>query len=207
MGIGVFGGSFDPVHMGHLRLAEEVRETFSLERVYFVPARIQPLKQPARGAKAEDRVRMLKMALRGNTFFRTSTIEIKRGGISYSIDTVRQFRLRFNEIYFLVGADAFSDIGMWRDFEELFRSTNFIVMVRPGRRFEGLPEALRGQVGRVDDSTWEHASGRKIHFHHMTQLDISSTRIRELSKKGRSIKYLVPSSVERYIIARGLYRH
>jgi nicotinate-nucleotide adenylyltransferase len=96
---------------------------------------------------------------------------------------------------------------MWRDFEELFRSTNFIVMVRPGRRFEGLPEALRGQVGRVDDSTWEHASGRKIHFHHMTQLDISSTRIRELSKKGRSIKYLVPSSVERYIIARGLYRH
>jgi nicotinate-nucleotide adenylyltransferase len=207
MGIGVFGGSFDPVHMGHLRVAEEVRETFSLESVYFVPARIQPLKHPAKGAGAEDRVRMLKMALRGNSFFRTSTIEIERGGVSYSIDTVRQFCLKFDQVYFLVGVDAFSDIGLWKDFEELFRSTNFIVMVRPGRRFEGPPEALRGQVGRVDDSTWEHASGMKIHFHHMTQLDISSTRIRELTREGRSIKYLVPPPVERYIIARGLYRN
>ena len=207
MGIGLFGGSFDPVHVGHLRIAEEVREDFSLERIYFVPARIQPLKAQARGAEAEDRVRMLRMALRGNSFFRPSSIEVRRGGISYSIDTVKQFHRRFGEIYFLVGIDAFWDICFWKDYRELFSCTDFVVMVRPGTRAAGLPEALKEQTRQVDEVTWEHASGRRIYFHHITQLDISSTRIRELSRMGKSIRYLVPYSVERYIIKKGLYRN
>ena len=120
MAIGVFGGTFDPVHVGHLRVAEEAREAFSMERVYFVPARIQPLKQQIKGAAAHDRIRMLEMATRGNSFFRTSPVEIRRGGVSYSIDTIKHFARRFGEIYFLMGMDAFSDIGLWKAHEELF---------------------------------------------------------------------------------------
>jgi nicotinate-nucleotide adenylyltransferase len=207
MAIGVFGGTFDPVHMGHLRVAEEVREAFSMERVYFVPARIQPFKQSGRGATADERVRMLEMAMRGNSFFRTSSVEIRRGGVSYSIDTVKHFARRFGEIFFLMGMDAFSDIGLWKAHRELFSYADFVVMVRPGMKLSGLPISLLGETRQLDDSTFEHASGKKIYFHHITQLDISSTRIRGLARMGKSIRYLVPHPVERYIIKKGLYRN
>ena len=205
MGVGLFGGTFDPVHTAHLRIAEEVREAFSLERVYFIPTWIQPLKGGATGAGADDRVRMLEMATRGNRFFRTSRVEIRRKGISYSIDTVKLFSRRFDDLYFLVGLDAFLDIGLWRGSAELFSMANFVVMVRPGKKMEGLPGHLLGQARAIDDHTWEHASGKRIHLLHITQLDVSSTAIRDLSKKGRSIRYLVPDAVERYITKRGLY--
>jgi nicotinate-nucleotide adenylyltransferase len=205
MAIGVFGGTFDPVHLGHLRIAEEVRETFSLDRVYFVPARVQPLKVAAGCAGADERVRMLKMSLAGNAFFRASSIEIKRGGISYSIDTVRHFARRFGQIYFIMGMDAFLDIGRWKDWPELLSTADLVVMVRPGMEFSGFPAGLKRQVRKVGEATYEHASGRRIYMLRITQLDISSTRIRELARTGRSIKYLVSASVERYIISRGLY--
>jgi nicotinate-nucleotide adenylyltransferase len=205
MGIGLFGGSFDPVHMGHLRIAEEVREQFSLETVYFVPAWLQPLKRLASAAGADDRTRMIEMAIRDNDYFRMSRIEIRRQGISYTIDTVRLFARRFDEIYFLVGLDAFVDIGLWKGCQELFSYANFVVMARPGRMVEGLPESLKDQVRIIDGTTWEHASGKYIYLRHITQLDISSTRIRGLLRNGRSIKYLVPRAVEHYIKKRGLY--
>ncbi len=207
MAIGMFGGTFDPVHMGHLRVAEEVREAYSMEKVYFVPARVQPFKQSGRGATAEERVRMLEMATRGNSFFRTSPVEIRRGGVSYSIDTVKHFARRFGDIYFVMGMDAFSDIGLWKAYRELFLYADFVVMVRPGIRPSGLPTGLSTETRQLDASTFEHASGKKIYFHHITQLDISSTRIRELARMGKSIKYLVPHPVERYIIKKGLYRN
>lgn len=205
MGIGLFGGSFDPVHMGHLRIAEEVREHFSLEAIYFVPAWLQPLKRLATAAGADDRTRMIEMATRGNNYFRTSRAEIRRQGISYTIDTVKLFARKFDDIYFLVGFDAFADIGLWKGFQELFSYANFIVMARPGRMVEGLPESLKQQVHVVDGTTWEHASGKRIFLHHITQLDISSTRIRELLRSQRSVKYLVPRAVEHYIKKKGLY--
>jgi nicotinate-nucleotide adenylyltransferase len=205
MGIGLFGGSFDPVHMGHLRIAEEVREHFFLETIYFVPAWLQPLKGLAAAAGADDRTRMIEMATRDNQHFRTSRVEIRRQGISYTIDTVKLFARKFDEIYFLVGLDAFADIGLWKGFQELFSHANFIVMVRPGRIFEGLPESLKEQVRIVDGTTWEHASGKRIFLHHITQLDISSTGIRELLRSRRSVKYLVPRAVEHYIKKKGLY--
>jgi nicotinate-nucleotide adenylyltransferase len=206
MRVGIFGGTFDPVHMGHLRVAEEVRVDFSLDRVYFVPAFAQPLKRQKEAASAEDRLRMLNNALRGNSFFKVSDIEIRRGGISYSIDTIRTFSKRFEEMFFILGADAFSDIGLWRSHEELFGLANFVVMMRPGRRIEDMPKAIKDQTRSLDGATWVHASGKRIYFRVITQLDISSTRIREFSGKGRSIKYLVPRSVERYIVEKGLYR-
>ncbi len=112
---------------------------------------------------------------------------------------------RFDDIYFLVGLDAFCDIGLWKGCDELFRYANFVVMVRPGKQMEGFPKDLKGQVSAIDGSTWEHVSGKRIYLHHITQLDVSSTRIRELSSEGKSIRYLVPRQVEQYITKRGLY--
>jgi nicotinate-nucleotide adenylyltransferase len=205
MAVGLFGGTFDPVHVAHLRIAEEVREAFSLERIYFVPAWIQPLKGRSTGANASDRVRMLEMATRSNTSFRTSKVEVRRQGVSYSIDTLSVFSRRFDDLYFLVGLDAFCDIGLWKGYDELFGYANFVVMLRPGKQIEGLPDALRQRVRAIDSSTWEHASGKRIYLHRITQLDVSSTTIRDLAKAGKSIRYLVPRQVERYIAERGLY--
>jgi nicotinate-nucleotide adenylyltransferase len=182
-----------------------VRERFLLDLIYFVPTWIQPLKQHMNSTNGDDRLRMTSMAIRSNPFFRISGMEINRRGISYSIDTVKIFSRRFGDVYFLIGMDAFSDIGLWKDCQELFFYTHFIVMVRPGRKIEGLPGAVEGHAQSIDSTSWEHESGKKIHIYDITQLDISSTKIRELVRNGNSIKYLVPTSVERYITKRGLY--
>jgi nicotinate-nucleotide adenylyltransferase len=203
--IGLLGGTFDPIHMGHLRVAEEVREHFDLERVFFIPAGIQPLKQAAMCAGGPQRLAMVKMAVKGNPYFRASSFEMSKGGVSYSIDTIKAFSRRHKDLYFILGADAFMDVGLWKSCEELFLYTNFVVMGRPGYQRDILPEALRGRISIIDEFTWEHSSGKRILFPDITQLDISSTRIRELIKQGRSAKYLVPATVDRYITQRGLY--
>jgi nicotinate-nucleotide adenylyltransferase len=204
MRVGLFGGTFDPVHNGHLRVAEEVRECFSLEWICFIPAYVQPLKGQST-APADARERMLRLAIRGNRFFRTSTVELRRGGLSFSIDTVKTFSKRFDGIYFLIGMDAFMDMPLWKSYDELFSYANFVVMLRPGRKDESPPEGLSSRLRSVDESTWEHVSGKRIYFHRITQLDISSTKIRGLSRGGKSIRYLVPPAVERYIVKKGLY--
>lgn len=208
--VGLFGGSFDPVHMGHLRVAEEVRGHLGLETVFFIPTAVQPLKREAAAIPADDRLRMIRMSIRGNRFFRTSDIEIRRGGISYSIDTVRFYARRFDEIYFLTGVDAFSQIDLWKDWRELFRYTNFAVMVRPNHKtsdlLKVLPKGVQSDVRRIDGSTYEHRSGKRLHLLEITQLDISSTNIRSLAKQGGSIRYLVPDLVERFIREKGLYK-
>jgi nicotinate-nucleotide adenylyltransferase len=191
--------------MGHLRIAEEVRERFDLERIYFIPAGIQPLKGLAMGAHGSDRMTMVKMAIRGNGYFRASSFELAKDGMSYTIDTVKAFSRKFSNLYFVVGADAFRDVGLWKSYEELFKYTNFIVMGRPGYQRDALPDAVQCHVRSLDDLTWEHESGKKIHFPDITQLDISSTHIRELVKQRKSVKYLVPTMVDRYIAQRGLY--
>jgi nicotinate-nucleotide adenylyltransferase len=210
MAIGIFGGTFDPVHTGHLRAAEEIRESFGLERVYFVPAYIPPHKRGRTIAGIDQRVEMLKMAVRSNPFLRISELEIRRGGISYSIDTIKTFEKRYGDTYFIVGLDAFLEIDTWRRCEELFFHTNFVVMLRPGEKGtwgpEILPEAVRRGATMIDECTLLHVSGKKICFHRVTQLDISSTRIREASQHKESIKYLLPDNVERFIRERGLYR-
>ncbi|HNT67534.1 MAG TPA: nicotinate-nucleotide adenylyltransferase [Syntrophorhabdaceae bacterium] len=210
MKIGIFGGTFDPVHIGHLRVAEEIREAFSLERIVFVPVFVPPHKRNCRITGADDRLHMLKAGTRGNRFFRTSEIEIQRGGISYTLDTLKVFEKRFGEVYFLIGIDAFSDIHTWHAYRELFSHAHFIVMTRPAHTqpplFDVLPDDVRGEVKALDEATLEHASGRRIYLHEITQLDISSTKIKKLLKSGRSVRYLVPGSVERYIHQRRLYR-
>ncbi len=209
MAIGIFGGTFDPVHIGHLRAAEEVREKFSLNAIYLVPSNIPPHKDTNGTSAAELRLAMLRSAVRGNRHLRISKIEIMRGGISYSIDTIRSFEERFRDIYFLVGIDAFLEIVTWHTYEDIFSHTNIVVMVRPtqGQPAAAMafpPEVLK-RIRSIDDSTFEHWSGKRIYIHRVTQLDISSTRIREAARKGESIRYLVPGPVEKFITQRRLY--
>jgi nicotinate-nucleotide adenylyltransferase len=209
MATGIFGGTFDPIHMGHLRVAEEIREIFSLERIYFVPGGIPPHKRRRKITAADERVRMVKAAVKGNGFFQISEIETKRSGPSYTIDTLKAFEKRFNELYFIIGIDAFSQINTWHLYQELFYHTNFIVMTRPSGKkqtiLEMLPTDVRKEIKKSTDTMCAHGSGRKIYLHDITQIDISSTKIKELLKKHRSIRYLVPASVENIIIERGLY--
>jgi nicotinate-nucleotide adenylyltransferase len=211
MKVGVFGGTFDPVHIGHLRAAEEIREQYELDKVYFVPAYIPPHKMARRITDPTIRLRMLKAAIRGNRFLRASEVEIKSGGVSYSINTIKMFERRFGKIYFILGIDAFLEINTWFSYRDLFDHTDFIIMGRPTNEREVPKDLFPGDIGkemsRLDGNTFVHRSGKRVHLQPVTQLDISSTDIRKSVRKGRSIKYLVPGRVERIIDETELYKN
>ncbi|HEX9880046.1 MAG TPA: nicotinate-nucleotide adenylyltransferase [Candidatus Binatia bacterium] len=212
MRIGLFGGTFDPIHLGHLRSAEEVRETFSLDRVVFIPAARPPLKKRRPAAPAEDRLKMARLAISRNPGFTLSDVEFKRSGKSYSIDTVRYYarRHRGDSLYFIVGLDAFRDIGSWKDVQSLFGLCNFIATSRPGSgdsfTLESIPVAVRGGFcyDRATQS-FQHYSGTRLFFTRITDIGISASEIRARLSRGKSIRYLVPGGVEAYIEKRGLY--
>jgi nicotinate-nucleotide adenylyltransferase len=213
MKIGLFGGTFDPIHWGHLRSAEEVSETFGLDRVYFIPASIPPHKRGQTTTPAEDRLQMVRRGVSGNSRFSVSTVEISRVGVSYSIDTIRAFnakKRKGDSLYFIIGLDAFREIGTWNDFADIFPLCNFIVTSRPGSKES---DPLKGTGIAVKKlfcydfkrKNYRHRSGTRILFIELTDIAISASEIRTLVKQGKSIRYLVPSAVERYIKRRGLY--
>jgi len=214
MKIGIFGGTFDPIHWGHLRSAEEVSETFGLDRVYFVPASIPPHKRAQTHTPARDRLQMVRLAVAGNPRFRVSTVEIERPGVSYSVDTVREFKRRSQQgdsLYFIIGLDAFREISTWKDYEEILALCHFIVTSRPGSIAS---DPLKGAGIAVKklfcydsrEKNYRHRSGTRVHFVELTDIAISASEIRALVRQGKSIRYLGPPSVERYIKRRGLYR-
>jgi nicotinate-nucleotide adenylyltransferase len=214
MRIGLFGGTFDPIHWGHLRSAEEVGETFGLDRVYFIPASIPPHKSGDNTTPAQHRLAMVRLAVAKNTRFAVSRVEIARPGVSYTLDTLRTFAGKLgrkDSLYFIIGLDAFREIGTWKDFPELFRFANFIVTSRPGRRDT---DPLRGTSVAVkklfcydeNKEEYRHASGTRLFFIKLTDIAISASEIRNLVKEGKSIRYLLPRAVEAYIRKQGLYR-
>src|SRR5262245_52585236 len=213
MKIGLFGGTFDPIHWGHLRSAEEVSETFGLDRVYFIPASIPPHKRGQTTTPAEDRLQMVRRAVAGNRRFSVSTLEIVRVGVSYSIDTIRAFdakKQKGDSLYFIIGLDAFREIGTWKDFAEIFPLCNFIVTSRPGSKEKDLLKGTGVAVKKhfcydFKTKNYRHRSGTLIFFIELTDIAISASEIRTLVKQGKSIRYLVPSAVEKYITRRGLY--
>lgn len=216
MKIGLFGGTFDPIHWGHLRSAEEVSETFGLDRVFFIPASIPPHKRGQTTTPVQDRLKMVRLAVAKNRRFAVSKAEISRPGISYSIDTLRHFARKLHKgdsLYFIIGLDAFREIGSWKDFADLFSLCNFIVTSRPGTKD---CNPLRGTGVAVKklfcydpkEGCYRHRSGsRLLLFIELTDIAISASEIRNLVKRGQSIRYLVPSSVESYIKKTGLYRN
>jgi nicotinate-nucleotide adenylyltransferase len=211
--IGILGGSFDPIHLGHLRCAEEVREAFGLDAVAFVPANRPPHKPDRRLADGSQRLAMVKLAVAGNPAFYASSLEIDRGGISYSIDTLEALAAieRDAELFFIVGVDAFGEMQTWKDVARLFTLASVVVTNRPPHTaqtsIEHLPVAAR-EAFCYDPPTlsYRHRSGTRLHFHPITALDISATALRERVRREQSIRYLVPPDVEQYIREHGLYR-
>lgn len=211
--IGVFGGTFDPIHLGHLRSAEEIGENLDLERVLFIPSAEPPHKRRTDLAPAAHRLAMVRLAIAGNPRFRASSLEVRRGGRSYSVDTLRQLRRQLGEsadLYFFLGLDAFREIESWREYPEVFSLAHLVVTSRPPDDAtpspEAMPVAVRRQFCYRPRRGWIHPSGHKILFRSVTPLAISASQIRARLSHRRSIRYLVPQSVERYIARHRLYR-
>lgn len=214
MKCGLFGGTFDPIHFGHLRAAQELVESLKLEHLLFIPSALPPHKSVREVAPFPHRLQMLKLALAGNDDFSFSDVEFWREGKSYSIDTVRYFLNFYGqgaELYFILGQDAFNKIASWHQWEQLLSLCHFVVMTRPGYQNQGLknilPQEMTGDF--VYDSTksaYVGKGGSKIYFQNVTFLDISSSRIRAQIKAGCSIRYLLPDSVVSYIARHGLYK-
>jgi nicotinate-nucleotide adenylyltransferase len=210
--VGLFGGTFNPIHLGHLRGAEEIRESFGLEEVIFTPAAIPPHKEAEGIMDPLHRLEMVQRATLKNPWFSVSDIELKRPGKSYSIDTLRYFKeIHQGSLFFILGGDAFFEIETWREYETLFSLCHFIVMTRPSSQEKGeaieLPEGLAPFFGYDPViEGWIHVSGNHLYLKEITFLDISSTQVRELIEKGGSVRYLIPTEVEAYIEEKGLYR-
>jgi nicotinate-nucleotide adenylyltransferase len=211
--IGILGGTFNPVHYGHLRAAEEIRELFTLDKVLFITAARPPHKEPEPILPFEHRHSMVILAIAEDPYFEALDIENQRPGRSYSIETVREIKKAYDsetEFYFILGLDAFLEIFAWKNFLELFLHTSFVVLSRPGyqRRDVG-PVILKSLSSeyRFDEGkeAYVHPRFKAIYYREITHLDISSTRIREYVKEKRSIKFLTPPLVEKYIWEKGLY--
>jgi nicotinate-nucleotide adenylyltransferase len=212
MRIGLLGGSFNPVHNAHLRIAEAAMVACQLDKVIFIPAADPPHKPLVDDVSFENRSTMVSLALAGRPDFDISTIEAERGGKSYSIDTIRAFQQRFQGdlLYFIIGADSFRDIGSWYHYAEIFSECNLIVVERPGCHIEAplaaLPDAVTGKF-RYDSETGHltHLSGHAVMFITGTPLDLSSTEIRRRAATGADITTFVPQDVAAYISQQRIY--
>jgi len=213
MRTGILGGTFNPIHLAHLRIAEEVRETCALDRIMFIPAAMPPHKDVAEDVPFARRLAMVQLAVADNRHFAVSALEGEREGKSYSVHTLEILRRENpgDEFFFIIGMDSFRDITSWREYRRLFELAHIVVAARPGIPDGGSPDLL--PVAIRDDFCYDdaaqklrHRSGNSVIFLTETRLDISSTRIRRLVAEGRSIRYLVPAPVENYIARHGFYR-
>ncbi|MBE6028582.1 MAG: nicotinate-nucleotide adenylyltransferase [Clostridiales bacterium] len=198
--IGILGGTFDPVHYGHIALAEDAVREANLDEVVMIPARIQPFKQDREYASGEDRFNMIALAAGKNDHVTVSRYELEQEGVSYTYLTLRHMQEFFGEdtrLFFITGTDSFLKIDTWRNAEELLTKYSYIIGTRPGYRQDEYREALQ----RITDTY-----GTEVISMHKTELDISATQIRELVAAGKPIDELVPPEVNRYIEEHGLYR-
>lgn len=206
--IAIFGGSFDPVHLGHLRIAEDIREYYSLQKIIFMPAFLSPLKS-YHSASEQDRLNMLKIAVKDNPFFEVSTYELEKKGKSYTVDTVLYFKklLGYNPA-FIVGTDAFLTLKTWKEPEILLKNTNFILAVRGKDSIEDIKKLLVSFDKDVPLLTESIIDFNKtaVYIYNTRKIDISSTEIRDRLKKNLSIRYLTTNEVIDYIYKNNLYR-
>jgi nicotinate-nucleotide adenylyltransferase len=201
MRLGIFGGSFDPVHLGHLLLAETCREQCRLDQVWFLPTAVAPHKQGQPTAPAKDRLTMLELALAGHSALVVSALEIDRGGVSYTVETLEEVQRQEPdaELFLLMGADSLADLPTWHRTDAICRLALPVVVRRPGS-----PEPdFEVLAGLVTGPRREEIRGNQVES---PLIDISSSDIRERIASGRSIRYRVPRAVEKYIETNGLYR-
>lgn len=194
MKVGIFGGTFNPPHIGHLIVAEFIREEFKLDKIIFVPCAIPPHKRNqeylSQVAEPRHRYKMIKMAIGGNNYFEVSDVEINRGGISYTVETVSYFVEKFPSYVFhlLIGADQFIEFHTWKEPFEIVKKVRLLVFNRYGY-----------SIPKTEFSSFAD-------FISVPYIDVSASMIRERIKAGRSIRYLVPAEVERYIYLNSLYK-
>jgi nicotinate-nucleotide adenylyltransferase len=222
MKIALFGGTFDPVHYGHLRLAEEVREALGFATVLFMPSATPPHKAREEVTPVDVRLKMLRTAVASNPHFEVSDIEVVRqgeeGAYSYTVDTVKELMAvhasakggEVLEISLVVGTDSFNEITTWCGYDILLDLVSFVVVARPGYALKKIAEVLPVVLARkfwYDSSIegYRNEAGRTITYLGNTLLDISSTRIRELISVGASVEYLLPPEVLKFIKEQGLY--
>ncbi len=215
--IGLFGGTFNPIHLGHLRAAEEVREALGLERVLFIPSAIPPHKKadPENPiASTDERLEWVERAIASHKAFSVDRIEIDREGPSFLVDTLRAIRARDagrHRSVFILGEDAFAEMGEWREPEAIFSLTDLAVMTRP----PGQLVRLEDRIPRIVASDFEFSedgrtalhvrAGTKIELVTISAIDISSSKVRECCRTGRSIRFLVPETIRASIEASGRY--
>lgn len=222
--IGIIGGTFDPIHCGHLEIARELRTVFALDRVIFMPAPSPPHKD-TRGISAfEHRYAMVEQAIRAEEHFSVSDLEAQRGGKSYTVDTLQRLHTRYPDadFYFLMGMDSFANLTSWKEYPRLFNLSNIVVAQRPGlpecTRPEELPVALRNlfcydaarnsfvYIGAEKNKAGSNRDGGRLFFLRETRADISSTDIRRRVEQNSTIAELVPETVRDYITQHKLYQ-
>ena len=188
MKIGILGGTFNPVHIGHLILAEEVREKLGLDKIIFVPTALPPHKDNVNIAQASDRLAMLKLAVKANKFLGVSDVEIKRQGRSYTIDTLKEFKRKYphDELYFIIGSDLLKYLNEWKDLAEIIKMVKFVAATRPGYPLEQIPQYIQTLAIRA--------------------VDVSGFEVRQCIQQNKSFGYLVTDKVFDYIKKRKLYK-
>ncbi|WP_456432045.1 nicotinate-nucleotide adenylyltransferase [Thermosulfuriphilus sp.] len=208
--VGLLGGTLDPIHLGHLRMAEEVREELGLEKIILIPARLPPHKLKYPLSPYNDRLEMARLAVSDIPYFEVSDIEGRLPPPSYSVRTLEHLCRVFPErsLYFLLGFDAFLEITTWWNYSRLLDYAHLVVVSRGKTTEEEFTAALKrawSDLRFLSAREFERPGGRRIFFVPVTRLDISSTRIRTLVAQGRSIRFLVSEKVEHYILDRKLY--
>jgi nicotinate-nucleotide adenylyltransferase len=221
MRIGLFGGTFNPVHLGHLRAAVEVREGFDLDEIYMIPAALPPHKAASEVAASGDRLNMLNLAVGAARGLKVSDVELKRSGPSYTIDTVAHFKRALpveSQLFLIMGLDAFLEIDTWKSYRILLEQIPFIVINRPqadsrtaGGTWKLLDDYLTHKLAgnySFSGSRSAYLAGdhQAIYVWEVTALDISSTQIRRAISEDRAIDYWVPAKVAEYIRTKGIYR-
>jgi nicotinate-nucleotide adenylyltransferase len=208
------GGTFNPVHFGHLRAAEEVAESLLLAQVIFMPAAHPPHKSEIGLVPFAHRYCMLELAVAENPLFILSNLEHQRPGKSYSVETLSELSTLYGqgeELYFVLGMDAFLEMPTWKSYRELFSLCHFVVVARPGYASTSLGRMLLTHVSDKysfdhEVNGFTHPSQHTVYYREITVLGISSSAIREQLAKGRSVRYLLPEKVEAYIYQQGLYQ-
>lgn len=198
--IGIMGGTFDPIHYGHLFIAECARHKFNLDEILFIPSGLPVHKRRNNISEPRHRLTMTQLAIQCNPYFKISTIETDRSGPTYTIDTLRMLHSQQKspqEYYFITGADAILEILTWKDVDEIFELCHFIAVTRPGFSFDDMNQVKQGlKMNQI----------KRIHIYETAGILVSSTDIRQRAVNDEPIKYLVPEQVEKYIIENKLYR-
>lgn len=213
MRVGIFGGSFNPPHMGHINSLLTVQKKAGLDKIHVVPAAQNPLKMEVAGPSSQQRYELVKLALNsyGKQFF-VDDQEVRRGGLSYTIDTVMNLRKEVDpeDLFLIIGADQFEEFSQWKDYQKILTEANLIVTSRPGwdvpQEMEELPEYLKNLVAEYDFNFIELKTGRNVQFIKLQDIEVSASEVRKLLRTSRPVEKYLPLSVESYIKEHKLYR-